>query len=87
MNEFGNRNKETNLDILLSQCSEFLNEESSLQLNFRKLGCDVTHTPKYHCELVGEGIEYFWGNAKMQFRGFKPSEKGTKAQFLEKVHF
>ena len=87
LDEFGNRKKETSLDILLSQCSDFLNEESLLQLNIRKLGCGVIHTPKYHCEMAGEGIEYSWGNAKMKYRSFKASEKRSKAQFLEKVQF
>jgi hypothetical protein len=84
LDAFGNRNKDTSLDTLLSQCSDFLREESLLQLNVRKLGCSVFHTPKYHCELAGEGIEYSWGNAQIKYRSFKSSEKRTIAQFLKK---
>jgi hypothetical protein len=85
--EFGNIIVGTSLDMLLSQCSDFLKEDSLLQLNIKKLGCFCIHSPKYHCELAGEGIEYSWGNAKMKYRSFMAREKRTKAQFLEKVKY
>lgn len=27
----------------------------------RYYGMEIWFTPKYHCELAGEGIEYLWG--------------------------
>jgi hypothetical protein len=84
---FGNRIRETSLDQLLSQCSDFLREESLLQLNIRKLGCTCVHSPQFHCEIAGEGIEYSWGNAKMKYRSFRAADKRSKAQFLEKVRY
>ena len=29
-----------------------------------KLGVKVESTPKFHCEMAGEGIEYDWGVCK-----------------------
>jgi len=29
-------------------------------------GVIIKATPKYHCELAGEGIEYSWGFAKLR---------------------
>jgi hypothetical protein len=65
----------------------FLKEDSLLQLNIKNLGGTCIHSPKYHCELAGEGIEYSWGNAKMKYRSFIAREKRTKAQFLERVMY
>jgi hypothetical protein len=45
-------------------CKDFQEEETLLQTMARKMGVMVDHTPKCHCELAGEGIEYSWGCAK-----------------------
>ena len=29
-------------------------------------------SPKYHCELAGDGIEYSWGKSKFSFRRSNP---------------
>jgi hypothetical protein len=46
----------------------FANEISDLQHLFAKLSeetCTISieFTPKYHCEIAGEGIEYCWGSS------------------------
>ena len=76
---------ETSLDHLLSTCTDFVDEESLLQMKVRKLGAVCIHSPKYHCEMAGEGIEYSWGNAKMKYRRIKASSKRSNAQFLSQV--
>jgi hypothetical protein len=62
--QFGIHQLHTSLKHLLGSCRDFLEEESLLQTIKRKLGVTVDHTPKCHCELAGEGIEYLWGCAK-----------------------
>ncbi len=42
-------------------------------------------TPKYHCELAGEGIEYAWGLFKKYFRQTAHAGKKGKAQFTSCV--
>ena len=32
------------------------------------LNVSILFTPKFHCELAGEGIEYAWGAAKRMYR-------------------
>ena len=32
-------------------------------------------SPKYHCELAGDGIEYSWGKAKFFFRRHNPGKE------------
>ena len=54
-------------------------------MTLRKLGAVCVHSPKYHCEMAGEGIEYSWGNAKMKYRRIKASAKRSNAQFLAQV--
>jgi len=46
----------TCLKDLLSQCSDFLAEETMLQTFVKKLGARCVRSAKYHCEIVGEGI-------------------------------
>ncbi len=58
----------TSLKYKLSSCKDFEEEESILQSMGRKLGVLVDHTPKCHCELAGEGIEYAWGCSKIYYR-------------------
>ncbi len=41
-------------------------------------------SPKYHCELAGEGVEYVWAVMKKRYRSKALEDKNTK-QNLEKV--
>jgi len=53
------------LKHILSQWKDFQEEESLLQTIAKKMGVAVDRTPKCHCELAGEGIEYSWGCTKI----------------------
>ena len=83
MDEYGNVISETSLDMLLSKCTDFLEEKSLLQLNLEKLGAKCYRSPKFHCELVGEGIEYSWGNAKLAYRRISTNKKNTVSKLKQ----
>ena len=40
-------------------------------------------TPKYHCELAGEGIEYSWGWSKKKYRRQLYANKKGNSAFKE----
>jgi len=73
------------LKNLLRSCRDFQEEESLLQSMGRKMGVIVDRTPKCHCELAGEGIEYSWGCAKNYYRMLPIREKKSKELFKESV--
>jgi hypothetical protein len=62
--QFSVHQPHTSLKYLLGSCRDFQEEESLLQTMGQKLGMTVDRTPKCHCELAGEGIEYSWEFAK-----------------------
>ena len=72
---------------LRSQCSDFANKKTAIEKLFAsistKKGCsfDVLCTPKYHCELAGEGIEYVWGLIKRRFRAVMLSKRDKMDKF------
>jgi hypothetical protein len=84
-NRFGNVQNETSLKHLMASCSNFEEEESMLKHIGRLLGVEVDRTPKCHCELAGEGIEYAWGCAKNYYRRLLLEQKQGKEKFLESV--
>jgi hypothetical protein len=49
------------LKKLLEDCEDFKNETSIMEFISEKRGVKMISTPKYHCELAGEVIEYAWG--------------------------
>jgi hypothetical protein len=66
------------LSYLLQQCTDFKNEKSNLEhlaaeLSRRDKTISILFTPKYHCELAGEGIEYCWGAAKENCHSIRKS--------------
>ena len=75
------------LTYLMAQCQDFKAEKSAME----KLADDLTTkgdarvyilvSPKYHCELAGEGIEYAWGFAKKVYRNLPFERKKGKANF------
>jgi hypothetical protein len=83
--------KKYSLRYLLSECPDFKYEKSAMEKlcmdlslqNNRKF--DVLVSPKYHCELAGDGIECGWGYSKKTYRRYPLKEKRTKKQFEEKV--
>jgi hypothetical protein len=75
---------------LLSECSDFKNEITALEDLANKLStltCDVKikFTPKYHCEIAGEGIEYAWGFSKKYYRNLPLNRKKGIANFRASV--
>jgi hypothetical protein len=80
-NEIGVIDIDTSLKHLLGSCHDFSEEESLLQFCGQQLGVTVDQTPKCHCELAGEGIEYSWGCAKNFYRQRPISEKRKKENF------
>ncbi len=53
---------------VLADCTDFLNEKTSLMYLGERLGVEVDRSTKSHPELAGEGIEYSWGRAKCVYR-------------------
>ena len=45
------------------------------------MGALCFHSPKYNCELAGEGIQYSWGNAKYMYQRIKAADKRRKNDF------
>ena len=60
--------EDLSLSVLMASCLDFANEVTELQSVGRKMTIDVLLTPKYHCEMAGEGIEFAWGVAKAKYR-------------------
>ena len=83
--ELGIMQQQTSLKFLIGNCSDFEEEESLLQSKGRLLGAIIDRTPKCHCELAGEGIEYSWGCAKNHFRQQPLRVKRTKENFRTTV--
>ena len=75
----------TSLKMLLGKCVDFAEEETLLQSKGTKLGVKVDRTPKCHCELAGEGIEYSWGCAKNSYRLQPLKNKRRKDAFRKTV--
>ena len=74
----------------MGQCTDFTNETTAMQNILREISAPTPKsptismliTPKYHCEIAGEGIEYNWGIAKIFYRNIPLVEKLTKPFFL-----
>ena len=49
------------------------------------MGISIDCTPKYHCDLAGEGIEYWWGCTKNLYCWKPLSEKRKKETFRATV--
>ena len=45
---------------ILSNCTDFQQEETQMQAIARELDVTVIFSPKCHPEFAGEGLEYFW---------------------------
>jgi hypothetical protein len=70
----------------LSECPDFKKEKSALQYlvesyNTPSASFRVLFTPKYHCEIAGEGVEYSWAFAKRVFRAIAYKDKRTSDGF------
>jgi len=95
MDEDGNLKEEFrcyNLRTLMSNCADFKEEKSAMEVLLQDLSSkshnnqkiELLVSPKYHCELAGEGVEYVWAVMKKHYRHKPLKEKNTKKKF-EKV--
>jgi hypothetical protein len=50
------------------KCEDFKLEKSKLDCLVEELGGNFRMTPKVHPKIVGAGIEYDWGYAKLKYR-------------------
>jgi hypothetical protein len=78
------------LSYLLQQCTDFKDEKSDLEhlaaeLSGRETTISILFTPKYHCELAGEGIEYCWGEAKQMYIKLPLNKKKSWESFRKCV--
>jgi hypothetical protein len=61
---------------VMAECTDFKEEETTLQYLGTQLGVRVQLTPKFHAELAGEGIlEYSWAHAKSWYCRIPVSQK------------
>ena len=75
---------------LMRNCIDFIEEETLIQTQVRKMGNNPNHTtvnqtPKFHPELDGEGIEYSWGCPNNFHRRLPIDEKKGKDNFCRSV--
>jgi hypothetical protein len=78
------------LIYLLSQCSDFANEIADLQHLAAKLSGEtgtvtIEFSPKYHCAITGEGIEFCWGFAKKLQRRLPIKDRRKVEGFIKSV--
>jgi hypothetical protein len=89
--EFESEYKKYSLTYLMSQCPDFKRELSAMEKLVEDLSSGeaftvtILVTPKYHCELAGEGIEYDWGLSKRNYRSLPHASKKGKVNFLESL--
>ncbi len=70
---------------LMTECSDFKEEETALQYLGTHLGVEVILTPKFHAKLAGEGVEYSWAHAKVFYRRMPLSRKRGRENFKQLV--
>jgi hypothetical protein len=59
--------------------------DTNLQMIARRLGVKAERSPKFHCELAGEGIEYDWSFCKGKYRCRPLTDKKSRANFKKLV--
>ena len=84
-NEFNLVQSEFSLKHLMASCTDFEEEETMLQSMASKMGVSVDRSPKCHCEIAGEGIEYSWACAKNHYRQILLDKKRGKENFMKSV--
>ncbi len=68
----------------MSRCYDFANKKSAMEHLFVQLSRNAEETlkmltsPKFHCELAGEGVKYVWGFMKRNFHNLSWTEKKEK---------
>jgi len=69
----------------MASCTDFEEEETMLQAMASKMGVFVDRSPKCHCEIAGEGIEYSWALSKNHYRSILLDRKRGKENFVNSV--
>jgi hypothetical protein len=64
---------------------DFQKEMSSIEWLCHQLGVEASHSPKFHCEIAGEGIEYAWCGGKSEYRRRPMSAKKGMENFRKLV--
>ena len=83
---YGELIEDSSLKYMMSQLYDYAHEETKLQKMGRLMGVVIDRTPKCHCEMAGEGIEYYsWGCAKKKFRRLSITERRKKETFHRSV--
>ncbi len=82
---YNNPIDELSLIPLMSSCLDFAEEITELQAKAQQMEVQCLLTPKYHCELAGEGIEFAWGVAKARYRAASMEEKRSVPAFRNLV--
>ena len=79
--------KQYSLHTLMKRCSDFANKKLALEHLFLQLSrkeeptISMLTSPKYHCEVAVESIEFVWGMLKCCFCSIPLKEKDTKQKF------
>ena len=78
------------LRYTLAQCHDFRNELTAMEdlarrLSIQSSAVNIIYTPKYHCEIAGEGIEYSWDIFKKFYRKLLLSENKGVSNFRSSV--
>ena len=79
------------LSYLMNNCSDFINQKTDVEELCDEIGgrlgikCHILFTPKFHCEIAGEGIEYSWGASKRIYRRHPLSKKRSIFEFKNLV--
>jgi hypothetical protein len=82
---FRNLLHEASLKLVMRTCTDFEEELTMLQMIRKKLVAVIDRTPKCHCKIAGEDIEYSLGLTKNQYcKILLENEKG-KEKFIQSV--
>jgi hypothetical protein len=81
----GTMDESRSLVKMISNCTDFKNEQTHLQVMAAELGIKVDFTPKFHAEMAGEGVEYSWGHSKGSYRRGPLGRKKSRAGFRDLV--
>ena len=79
------------LTHLMQNCDDFKNQKNAVEELCEELShigdpsITILTSPKYHCEIAGEGIELNWGYSKKCYRNIPYHEKNTKVKFVTNV--
>ncbi len=79
----GNIDLQFSIRYLLSEYTNFKEEETALQCLGTQMGVTVQLTPKFHAELAGEGVEYSRSHAKAFYRRVSVSKKKDSENFKQ----